>query len=98
MKRTLALCVVAASAALAQAPADAMPCYGATAGRVCYESNPDWKPHVTLYGPFSVSECVYTGDTCTPVTVPVPSVEPGSDLLPVTVYCYAGSGECVSPY
>jgi hypothetical protein len=72
--------------------ASAEDCYGLDAARVCATPNPAGIPQVDPTGS-AINECVHVGSTCTPVTVPVPVVTPGTGL-PVTPGCYIGNQTC----
>ncbi len=97
MIRPLALSLAAAAAvSVTSAPAVAAPCYGLDALRVCFEVHPlaPLLPEVDLYGS-SIDECVHLGgDTCKPVSIPVPTVEPGGGGRVVTIECYMGARNC----
>jgi hypothetical protein len=97
MRRLVSLVVLAAAAGVPAHAALAQDCYGLNAARLCVTNNPGNYPQVDPFGS-SVDECVYTGPSCTPVSVPVPTVQPNLDKTWVQVDCYVGNNVCFSPY
>lgn len=100
MKRIVAPCLATVAAAGAMAFAfhnvAAADCLGAEALRVCYTPNPGWTPSVDPTGS-SIDECIHTGPTCQPVSVPFPAVSPGSGLPASNIRCYQGYSDCIDP-
>lgn len=105
MNRTVLSCLAAITLAggvslAIGATAQAEDCYGTRAARVCV--TPDWN-NVPSVDPSSssIDECVYTGPSCTPVSVPVPGVSVAPSPF-VDVNCYVdivgGFGSCHDPF
>jgi hypothetical protein len=95
--RPLLLGATTAAAALAFAtpPASATPVCAGTAGTAvfCVTPNPAGVPTVDPFGS-SIGDCVYLGaPPCKPVSVPVPTVTPGTGPL---VYLSCG-GPLIDP-
>lgn len=87
LTRSLAL-VLTTGAALATAggTANAWTCAGtANTVVVCEQTDKGGIPRVDLTGS-SYDDCVYVGSSCTPVSVPIPTVDPGSGH-PVSLSC-----------
>lgn len=95
LTRSLAL-VLTTGAALAATggTAGAATCVGtANTAVVCEQTNKGFLPRVDPNGS-SYDDCIYLGGPpCTPVSVPIPTVERGTGL-PVTITC---SGPLIDP-
>ena len=86
MRSRVLAAVAIAAAALTTGPAAHAACPGTDqVGRVCV--NTDAAPRVSLKGSY-YEDCVYLLDDyeCTPVRVPIPTVQPGEGDL-VTISC-----------
>jgi hypothetical protein len=92
MRAAIGLVVAAATAAVVVTVAGAEECYGLEAARVCV--TPNNVPVVHPTGS-SIDECVHVGSSCTPVTVPVPSVSSKPRQPIVYTGCYVGDEDCV---
>lgn len=71
-------------------------CIGLDVLRVCYTPNPGWTPAVDPTGA-PIEECVHTGPTCTPVSIPFPSASLGSGAPVQEIRCYNYDEICGDP-
>ncbi len=91
MKHALTPLLGLALAASFAPAAVAEDCYGLDAARVCV--TPHDVPQVDPTGD-SIDECVHAGSSCTPVSVPVPTVSDDPNEPLVTAGCYALERPC----